>query len=90
MAQRVENPISIREDTGSLPGLVQWAKDPVWPPGAARILCCRGCGAGRQPQRPATPSLARPCATGAAVEKTNHSNKNGKADAVNVEEKSWV
>ena len=30
-AQQVKNPASIHEDTGSIPVLVQWVKDPVLP-----------------------------------------------------------
>lgn len=29
LAQRVKNPTSIYENAGSIPGLAQWAKDPV-------------------------------------------------------------
>ena len=31
VAQRVLNPTSVKEDTGSIPGLSQWVKDPVLP-----------------------------------------------------------
>ena len=29
MAKQVTSPTSIHEDVGSIPGLVQWGKDPV-------------------------------------------------------------
>ena len=31
VAQQVKNPTGIQEDVGSIPGLAQWVKDPVWP-----------------------------------------------------------
>ena len=30
VAQQVTNPANIHEDTGSMPGLAQWVKDPAW------------------------------------------------------------
>ena len=31
VAQRVKNPTSIHGNAGSIPGLAQWVKDPVFP-----------------------------------------------------------
>ena len=31
MAQQLTNLASVYEDTGSLPDLAQWIKDPLWP-----------------------------------------------------------
>ena len=69
MTQQVRNPTSIHEDTGLIPALAQWIKDPVLlqtaahMAAAALILC--GCGYGTGSSASA-PSLGP---SGAAIKK---------------------
>ena len=54
MAQQLTNLTRIHKDVGSIPGLVQWVKDPVlprvvvWAADPAQIQHCYGCGVGWQ------------------------------------------
>ena len=63
MAQQVKNPTSILEDSGSIPGLTQWIKDPAF-----AVSCGVGCRHGSDPAllwlwwRPAATVPIRPLA----------------------------
>ena len=53
VAQGFTTPTSIHEETGLIPGLAQWVKDPVLLQAAAQVTdvaliqCCCGCGVGQ-------------------------------------------
>ena len=63
VVQQVKKPTSIHGDTGSIPGLTWWVKDPVMPRAvvqvadSAQIWCHCGCGVGQKLQLHFDPNL---------------------------------
>ena len=76
VTQLVKNPTSIHEDVSSIPGLIQWVKDPALLSAVLQVTdkawiphCC-GCGVGRQLQLQFDPlAWELPYAAGVALKR---------------------
>ena len=93
MAQKVTNPASIHEDTGSIPGLTQWVKSGI------TMSCGMGCRCSSDPAllwlcRLADASLIQPpawdftCTMGIALKRPKTKNKKQKKKNPNKQKKT--